>query len=168
MKDWKKAKIFDFTGATGSASSVKQFDESVTGTLREPRDSRLAIILDTAYGLEDKSPVVVRDHINLSGFNPLIGPNNNIGERFPVVNDIYCIDDADKLSLKKVVAAGVKSGRAVDASDLDFLRTLGAHCYCFNLVPTMLIAAHAGWKILAILGPEGDGWQKECLEKLGA
>ena len=167
MKDWKRAKIFDFTGATDAGSTIKEFGESVTRTLREPSEEKLAIVLDTAYGLEGTAPVVVRDHINLSGVNPLIGPNHSIGERFPVVNDIYCADDSNGLTLKKVVAAGVKVGRSVDDSDLEFIRTLGAQCYCFNLVPTMLIAAHAGWKILAILGPAGTGWQKECLQKLG-
>jgi hypothetical protein len=167
MKDWKRAKIFDFTGATGADSSIKEFGESVTKTLREPPEERLAIVLDTAYGLEGAAPVMVRDHINLSGFNPLIGPNHGIGERFPVVNDVYCPDDSNGLSLQKVVAAGVKTGRSVDSGDLEFIRSLGAHCYCFNLVPTMLIAAHAGWKIMAIIGPEGTDWQKDCLEKLG-
>lgn len=160
----KGATVLDYT----DGKPASQFGEDVIKLLREPGKERLLVVLDTAYGLPNGTPVVVRDHLNLSGVNPLVGPNNPIGERFTVVNDIYVHDAAAFSSLKAVVAAGVKPGRTVDAGDLDFIRSLGAECYTFNLVPTMLIAAHAGWKVLAIVGPEGKSWQKDCLDKIAA
>ena len=68
--------------------------------------------------------------------------------------------------MSSVVVAGLKKDQQLDAHDLDFIRQLGADCYCYNLVPTMLIAAHAGWRVLAVVGPAGRSWQSETLARL--
>jgi purine nucleoside phosphorylase len=164
--DWSRAKLFDFTGASSQGTIYSRFGKDVMEALRQPTDCKLAIILDTGFGWESKAPALVQDHINLSGFNPLIGPNHPIGERFPVVQGIYISDCAGDLGLEPIIVAGIKNGRTLSLEDADFMHILGAACYCFNTVPTMLIAAHAGWKVLAIVGPDNRSWQAPVLEKV--
>jgi purine nucleoside phosphorylase len=163
--DWSRAKLFDFTGFAKETSQFQRFGDDVIEILRQPTDCKLAIILDTGFGWQSKTPVVVQDHVNLSGYNPLIGPNHPIGERFPVVQGIYT-DCAAELALDSVVVAGIKHGRSLSVDDASFLHILGADCYCYNVVPTMLVAAHACWKVLAIVGPDNRSWQGPLLEKI--
>jgi hypothetical protein len=170
-----KAKIFDFTGASGNGSSYKEFDESVAEALRQRNQNKLAVVLDYGWGFKNNAPHLVLDHLNLSGSNPLRGPNNPVGERFPVVNGIYVTDcESPALQdLKTGVAAGLRKGQKASADELEFLYTIGAGFYCYNLVPTMLVAAHAGWRVLAVVGPDdakstagGADWRNQILKDL--
>jgi len=163
--DWSRAKWFDFTG-TIKEGQFSRFGNEVIEILRQSPPPKLAIVLDTAFGWQHKTPAMVRDHINLSGYNPLIGPNHPIGERFPVIQGIYNADDAERLALETVVVAGLKHGRRLSSDDAEFMHVLGADCYCFNVVPTMLVAAHAGCKVLAIVGPDNHTWQAEIAAKI--
>lgn len=169
------AKIFDFTGASGNGSSYKEYDAKVAEELRKPTENKLAIVIDYGFGFKVDAPHLVLDHLNLSGNNPLRGPNNPIGERFPVVNGIYVTDcEADVVQgLKTGIVAGLKQGQKADAGELEFLYSLGAGFYSYNVVPTMIVAAHAGWKVLAVVGPvvqqntEGSAdWRNALLQGL--
>lgn len=169
--DWKQAIVIDYTGSGRGDLSLREYGAQVLEKLRvdaEPNAHRLVIVLDTGHALPKPAPHLVRDHINLSGRNPLVGPNHPIGERFTVVNDIYVKDCPKALNLEKVVTAGVSPGRKLNGEDFEFIKGLGVDCYSHNVVPTMLIAAHAGWKVLAIVGPENGNWQADCLDKLQA
>lgn len=165
--DWSSAKVFDFTGALKGEQSFPRFNDDVVGIIRQLSDEKLAIIFDTGFGWHSNAPMVVRDHVNFSGFNPLIGRNHPIGPRFPVLQGVYTSDCAQALGgLETAVVAAIKHGKTLNAEDADFMHILGADCYCYNLVPTMIVAAHAGWKVLAIVGPDNHGWQKELLDKI--
>ena len=172
-----KAKIFDFTGASDNGSNFKEYDASVAEALRQSVENKLAIVLDYGWGFKNKAPHLVLDHLNLSGSNPLRGPNNPIGERFPVVNGIY-VTDCDLLALQDLktgVVAGLKQGQKASASELDFLYSMGAGFYSYNLVPTMLVAAHAGWRVLGVVGPDdaqsttgSADWRKKVLQGISS
>jgi len=164
--DWSKAKVFDFTGITDSTPRYSKFGDDVMETLRSAHPQKLAIIMDTGFGWHEKAPAVVSDHINLSGENPLIGPNHPIGPRFPVMQGLYVSDVAKSLKMDTAIVAALKHGRILDADNADFIKVLDADCYCFNIVPTALVASHAGWKVLAIIGPDNRTWQKPTLEKI--
>ena len=123
--DWSRAKVFDFTGATPEGNLYPRFGDNVIDSLRQPTDCKLAIIFDAGFGWQSKKPVLVEDHLNLSGYNPLVGPNHPIGERFPVVQGIYQTYCADELGLEKVVVAGIKQGRTLSTEDADFMHVLG-------------------------------------------
>src|SRR5579885_3455589 len=86
--DWSSAKVFDFTGALKDEPRYQRFDDKVMDVIRQPAENKLAIIFDTGFGWHSKAPMVVRDHVNLSGYNPLIGPNHPIGPRFPVLQEV--------------------------------------------------------------------------------
>jgi purine-nucleoside phosphorylase len=164
--DWSKARVFDFTARKDHPPEYSKFGAPVIEVLRGPEPQKLAIILDTGFGWHAKAPAVVRDHINLSGENPLIGPNHPIGPRFPVMQGLYVSDVAAALQVDTAIVAALSQGRTLDAEDADFIRVLDADCYCFNIVPTALVASHAGWKVLAIVGPDNRSWQRQVLEKI--
>jgi purine-nucleoside phosphorylase len=103
--------------------------------------------------MRQEAPHVVRDHLNLTGTNPLVGPNDPCGERFPSVNDVYITDLCP--NLPRGVAAGLVGGVFPTREEMEFLRSLGADFCCYNLVPTMIVAAHAGLKVLGLVVPEG-------------
>ncbi len=170
--NWSDALVIDYTGSFKTDEKSKlyafdRFDKKIMELIRQPEQKKLVVTFDTAFGWHRKTPAVVKDHINLSGYNPLIGPNYPGGERFPVVQNIYVFDCASKVADEEsVVIAGLKHGKTLNAEDADFMHILGADCYCYNTVPTMLVAAHLTWKVLSLVGPDNHGWQKDCLTKI--
>ncbi len=156
----KQALRIDFTGKLGGFKQFRSFGPDIVSLIRTPSEAQTLIVIDYGYGI--KAPHLVRDHLNLTGTNPLIGPNDPCGERFPSVNDIYVVDD----SVACGIAAGLKPGIKPSGDDVALMESLGADFYCFNLVPTMIVAAHSRYRVLAILVPEGfDADQVSALIK---
>jgi hypothetical protein len=161
-------KLIDFTGQAKGFQKHERFSESVVEELRKDGAGGEVVVIDYAIGLSE--PAIVSDHLNLTGSSPLCGPNNPIGERFPVVNDIYVCDNA-KLpkglqSLKKVVVAGLKDGVKTGEKELELIKSMGAEAFCTNVVHTMIVAAHAKKKVLAIVVPEGKTLSAELLSAI--
>lgn len=162
-------KLIDFTGQAKGFQKHDCFDETVASELRKEGPGGEVVVIDYAIGLSE--PAVVSDHLNLTGSSPLAGPNNPIGERFPVVNGIYVFEN-DKLpkalqSLKKIVVAGLKDGVKTGDKELALIKTLGAEAFCKNVVHTMIVAAHAKKSVLAIVVPEGKTLSAELLSAIG-
>ena len=173
----RHAKRIDFTGEIADFDHFDSFDQKVIDLIRGEKRSDVVIIIDRGFGFAGGHirPHIIVDHINLTGDNPLVGPNNPIGQRFPVVNDIY-ISAADTMDqeetwamghpmgkLRNGIAAGVKSGLKLSDEELATVHTLGAGLYCYNLVPAMIVAAHAGLKVLGLVVPEGSKLERETL-----
>lgn len=158
-------KLIDFTGQAAGFQKHERFSEAVVEELRKDGAGGEVVVIDYAIGLSE--PAIVCDHLNLTGTSPLSGPNNPIGERFPVVNGIYICEDA-KLpkglqSLKKVVVAGLKDGVQTGDKELELIKSLGAVAFCKNVVHTMIVAAHAKKTVLAIVVPEGKTLSADLL-----
>ncbi|MBK9201053.1 MAG: hypothetical protein IPP57_28620 [Candidatus Obscuribacter sp.] len=172
------AKRIDFTGQVKEFAQEAAFGESVIKMLRDKGKAEVAIVIDRAYGLKDDTPYLISDHLNLSGNNPLVGPNDAIGQRFPVVNNIYLdandtMDQEETWSLgnplgkmQYAIAAGLHPGVTPTAAELEFIHKLGAKLYCYNLVPTMIVAAHAGLKVVGVALPEGASLRPDILATL--
>jgi purine-nucleoside phosphorylase len=104
--------------------------------------------------------MVIRDHINLTGENPLIGPNvDEWGVRFPDMVDVYdrglaaCAEKAARaagFSLQAGVYAGLKGPSLETPAETRFLRQIGAHAVGFSTVMEAIAAAHAGMRILGL------------------
>jgi len=124
-----------------------------------------ALILTNAAGginLEYKQGalVIVSDHINLQGQNPLAGPNDErFGPRFPDMTQAYhkpyrtlALDAARKLG--KTVHEGVYAallGPSYETpAEIRYLRTIGADLVGMSTVPEVIVARQMGIKILAI------------------
>jgi purine-nucleoside phosphorylase len=103
--------------------------------------------------------MIITDHINLLGDNPLIGPNDDsIGDRFP---DMYnCYDKElvklaesvaleQKISAKKGVYVAVSGPNLETAAEYRFLRGIGADVVGMSTVPEVIAARHQKTKVLA-------------------
>ena len=106
------------------------------------------------------SLVVLRDHINLQGSNPLVGGNDDrIGVRFPDMTDAYTpafrqfvLEEADRLGggLYEGVYAAMLGPSYETPAEIRFLRTIGADLVGMSTVPEVIAARHAGLAVLAI------------------
>jgi purine-nucleoside phosphorylase len=104
--------------------------------------------------------VVLRDHINLQGTNPLIGPNDeHFGERFPDMTQVYwkpyqaaALQDGKRLGIE--IAEGVYAaltGPSYETpAEIRYLRTIGADLVGMSTVPEVIAAAHLGIRVLGI------------------
>jgi purine-nucleoside phosphorylase len=102
--------------------------------------------------------IVIEDHINLMGVNPLIGPNDDrLGSRFPDLVEPYDHGLQD-LALKVALEANIVAHRGVyvavvgpnleTRAEYRFLRAIGADVVGMSTVPEVLVAVHAGMKVL--------------------
>lgn len=104
--------------------------------------------------------MLISDHINLSGSNPLIGPNlDAFGPRFPDCCDIYT--KALRKAIQKAAAQagislqegvyGMYSGPNYETpAEIRMYRTLGADVVGMSTVPEALVAAHCGMQVVGI------------------
>jgi purine-nucleoside phosphorylase len=124
-----------------------------------------ALILTNAAGginLEYKQGalVVITDHINLQGQNPLTGPNDDrFGPRFPDMTQAYSkpyreIALRAAQRLRKAVYQGVYAGLLGPSyetpAEIRYLRTIGADLVGMSTIPEVIAARHMGIKVLAI------------------
>ncbi len=102
--------------------------------------------------------VVIEDHINLMGVNPLVGPNDDrLGTRFPDLIEPYD-KGLQKMALQAALEENIVAHRgvyvAVTGPNLEtraeyrFLRAIGADVVGMSTVPEVLVAVHAGLKVL--------------------
>jgi purine-nucleoside phosphorylase len=122
------------------------------------------IVTNAAGGIsEEFSPgdiMVIRDHINLLGDNPLRGPQTmKLGERFPALRDAYdpqLLDRAlrsaqtSNIVVRLGVYAAVSGPSFETDAELHALHTLGADAVGMSTVPEVIAARHAGLRVLGI------------------
>ncbi|NIK12360.1 purine-nucleoside phosphorylase [Alkalibacillus sp. S2W] len=104
--------------------------------------------------------MIIQDHINNMGDNPLIGKNiDELGPRFPDMSEAYDRDlrklaeaaAADlNLSVRKGVYVGNTGPTYETASEVKMLRTLGGDAVGMSTVPEVIVANHAGIDVLGI------------------
>jgi purine-nucleoside phosphorylase len=104
--------------------------------------------------------MLVTDHINLMGDNPLIGPNDEtLGPRFPDMSQPYdraliaLAEDvalADRQRVVKGVFVAVAGPNLETAAEYRFLRGIGADVVGMSLIPENLVAVHGGMRVLAL------------------
>jgi len=104
--------------------------------------------------------MVVTDHINLMGDNPLIGPNDeSLGPRFPDMSQPYdrglirLAEDvalAEGLRIQKGVFVAVAGPNLETAAEYRFLRGIGADVVGMSLIPENLVAVHGGMRVVAL------------------
>ncbi len=104
--------------------------------------------------------VLIEDHINMMGINPLIGPNDErIGPRFPDMSEPYsakliglteeCARDI-KLSIRRGVYLGVTGPCLETRAEYRMMRQFGADLVGMSTIPEVIVAVHAGLKVLGI------------------
>ena len=104
--------------------------------------------------------MVIDDHINLMNGNPLIGVNDDaLGPRFPDMcrpYDLALIDCAldiarrEKFTAHRGVYVAVTGPNLETRAEYRFLRTIGADVVGMSTVPEVLVAVHAGMRVLGL------------------
>lgn len=104
--------------------------------------------------------MLIRDHINFTGTNPLIGPNDaSVGPRFPVMFDCYDPDYntlikevalKEQIPLHEGVYCAINGPVFFTKAELRMLMKLGADSIGMSTVPEVIMARHRGLKVAGI------------------
>ncbi|KKO52052.1 purine-nucleoside phosphorylase [Paenibacillus sp. DMB20] len=114
--------------------------------------------VNTSY--EPGDLMLITDHLNMTGRNPLIGPNDPLlGVRFPDMSEAYsrrlrklALETAEGqgVALQQGVYAGLLGPTYETPAEIVMLRTLGADAVGMSTVSEVIVARHAGLEVLGI------------------
>ena len=124
-----------------------------------------ALVLTNAAGginvaFDQGALMVISDHLNLIGENPLRGANDErFGPRFPDMSEVYArdyqetaVDEAHRigLELRRGIYAALSGPSYETPAEVRMLRTLGAYAVGMSTVPEAIIARQMGVKVLGL------------------
>jgi len=111
-------------------------------------------------GFAQGALMIIDDHINMIGSNPLIGPNDErFGPRFPDMSEVYShrlraiADDAARargVAVTHGVYVAVHGPSYETPAEIRFFRTIGADAVGMSTVPEAIAARHMGMEVLGI------------------
>jgi len=118
--------------------------------------------------------MIVTDHINLTGMNPLIGPNlDGFGPRFPDMSQVYDRDLImlarknalkEEISLRQGIYVGVIGPSLETPAETRFLRVIGADAVGMSTVSEVIVGVHCGLRIMVIVAITNINLP-DCMEK---
>jgi purine-nucleoside phosphorylase len=104
--------------------------------------------------------MLIADHINLLGDSPLVGPNDDrLGPRFPDMSDPYdgrlratarTVAAELQVTLREGVYVSVPGPNLETRAEYRYLRGIGADVVGMSTVPEVIVAVHAGMRVLGI------------------
>jgi purine-nucleoside phosphorylase len=111
-------------------------------------------------GFAQGALMIIDDHINLLGSNPLVGPNDDrFGARFPDMTEVYSVrlrriaDDAARargIAVQHGVYAALHGPSYETPAEIRYLRTIGADAVGMSTVPEAIAARHMGLEVLGL------------------
>ena len=111
-------------------------------------------------GFAQGALMIIDDHINMLGTNPLVGPNDErFGPRFPDMSEVYSsrlrrvADDAAKsrgIPVSHGIYLAVHGPSYETPAEIRFFRTIGADAVGMSTVPEAIAARHMGMDVLGI------------------
>lgn len=127
-------------------------------------DVPYVIVTNAAGGINTRftqgALMIIEDHINLMGSNPLVGPNDErFGPRFPDMTEVYSRRLRDLAAaagaergvpLERGVYVAVHGPSYETPAEIRAFRTLGADAVGMSTVPEALVARHMGMEVLGI------------------
>jgi purine-nucleoside phosphorylase len=124
-----------------------------------------SLILTNAAGginvaLTPGTLMIMDDHINLLGSNPLVGPNDDrFGLRFPDMSEVYSkrlrglageVASAQGLAIGRGIYVAVHGPSYETPAEIRFLRTIGADAVGMSTVPEAIVARQMGLEVLGL------------------
>ncbi len=125
---------------------------------------KTVILTNAAGGIDNQltqgALMVISDHLNLMGVNPLVGPNDErFGPRFPDMSEVYA-RELQELAVEEARDLGVEVRRGIYAAlsgpsyetpaEIHMFRTFGADAVGMSTVPEAIVARHMAMKVLGI------------------
>lgn len=111
-------------------------------------------------GMTAGSIVLINDHINLAGINPLVGPNDpRLGVRFPDMSDTYTphlrrlalqVAAEQDISLSEGVYAWFLGPTFETPAEVEMARRMGAHLVGMSTAPEVICARHMGRNVIGL------------------
>ena len=125
---------------------------------------RTLVVTNAAGGINTRfaqgALMLIDDHINLMGTNPLIGPNDDrFGRRFPDMSEVYSarlrrlaveVAGVAGLALEHGVYVTVTGPSYETPAEIRAFRALGADAVDMSTVPETIVARHMGFEVLGI------------------
>ncbi|NDI34276.1 purine-nucleoside phosphorylase [Chengkuizengella sediminis] len=141
-------------------------DEVVTFPIRVMKELgiKTLVVTNAAGGVntsfEPGNLMLIQDHLNFTGKNPLIGPNDNeLGARFPDMSEAYSkrlraiaesVASDLQINIQQGVYIGLLGPSYETPAEIRMLRILGADAVGMSTVPEVIAARHAGIEVLGI------------------
>lgn len=118
--------------------------------------------------------VLINDHINFTGDNPLIGENyDELGPRFPDMLHTYNLElnkkvmefgQKEGIRLHQGIYIGVKGPNLETPAEYRFFHRIGADIIGMSTVPEVIVAVHAGLKVFGISVVCDQGYPPSALQ----
>lgn len=140
--------------------------EAVTFPVRVMRElgARILVVSNASGGLNlgyrKGELILIEDHINFMGVNPLVGPNDErFGPRFPDMSAPYSArlvsitENAakrEKISVRRGVYVGVTGPCLETRAEYRMMRAFGADLVGMSTVPEVIVAVHMGMEVLGV------------------
>ncbi len=150
--------LIDFVGLPQVHKShfiFPEFSNQVAQTIVNLKQtgSNELVIIDRGYSLNQSTPQsrvgLVKDHINLSTQNPLLGKHFFGEPRFFAVNQIY--KTFPQSNFTQVELIGLNKNVKPSTQEVTIFTKSGATDYSYNLIPCALMAAHQKMQVIGVL-----------------
>lgn len=162
--DWQGRKILAMQGRFHLYEGYSPKEVSFPVRVMQALGIRTLVVTNAAGGLSPSfvpgDIMAISDHINLTGQNPLTGPNEEAwGPRFPDFSAVYDkslsalalnAGKRNSVPMQTGIYAGLSGPNLETPAEVRFLRTIGADAVGFSTVMEVIAAVHAGMRVLGL------------------